>query len=219
MNSTGLISKIFTKIAEAQRPERFTTDYLANVLGYGSGSARPIIPLLKRLNFLQADGTPTQLYARFRNPSERAPAMLEALKIAYADLYTRSEYTHFLPKEKLRDLVVEVTGLERDSSVVTAIVGTVLALKAVGNINETTKTGAAHEEPQQTVLPQAPGAAPLTGAVPPAPFEHPSFGSRRTGEEGGMNLSYTINLNLPPSPDPEVFNATFKALKEHLLGR
>jgi hypothetical protein len=100
MNSTGLISKIFTKIAEAQRPERFTTDYLANVLGYGSGSARPIIPLLKRLNFLQADGTPTQLYARFRNPSERAPAMLEALKVAYADLYTRSEYTHFLPKEK-----------------------------------------------------------------------------------------------------------------------
>jgi hypothetical protein len=38
-------------------------------------------------------------------------------------------------------------------------------------------------------------------------------------EEVGMNLSYTINLNLPPSPDPEVFNAIFKALKEHLLGK
>jgi hypothetical protein len=80
MNSTGLISKILAKIAEAQKPDRCTTDYLTNVLGYGSGSARPIIPLLKRLNFLQADGTPTQLYARFRNPSERGPAMLEALK-------------------------------------------------------------------------------------------------------------------------------------------
>src|SRR5438270_9804161 len=74
MNSTGLISKIFDKIAEAQKPERFTTDYLGSVLGYSSGSARPIIPLLKRLNFLQADGTPTQLYTRFRNPSERGPA-------------------------------------------------------------------------------------------------------------------------------------------------
>jgi hypothetical protein len=34
-----------------------------------------------------------------------------------------------------------------------------------------------------------------------------------------MNLSYTINLNLPPSTDPEVFNAIFRALREHLLGR
>jgi len=29
MNCTGLISKIFDKIGEAQKPERFTTDYLA----------------------------------------------------------------------------------------------------------------------------------------------------------------------------------------------
>jgi hypothetical protein len=52
MNATGLITKIFGRIAEAQKPERFTTDYLTTVIGYGSGSARPIIPLLKRLGFL-----------------------------------------------------------------------------------------------------------------------------------------------------------------------
>lgn len=113
MNSTGLISKIFAKIAEAQKPDRFTTDYLENVIGYGSGSARPVIPLLKRLNFLQSDGTPTQLYTRFRNPSERASAMLEGLKAAYPEVYARSEYAHALTKEKVRDLVVEVTGLAR----------------------------------------------------------------------------------------------------------
>jgi len=32
-----------------------------------------------------------------------------------------------------------------------------------------------------------------------------------------INLSYTINLNLPPTTDVEVFNAIFKSLKEHLL--
>ena len=38
---------------------------------------------------------------------------------------------------------------------------------------------------------------------------------KQTGE--GINLSYTINLNLPPTTDVEVFNAIFKSLKQHLL--
>jgi hypothetical protein len=210
MNSTGLISKIFEKISDAQKPERFTTDYLASVLGYGSGSARPIIPLLKRLNFLQADGTPTQLYTRFRNPSERGPAILEALKAGYPELYARNEYAHVLSKDKLRDLVVEVTGLERDNQIVAYVVSTFQAVKAAGGVNENTRIGA---EPTGNGL-----ESPLP-VNPPAPFERPDFGVHRNGQEIGMNLSYTINLNLPPSTDPEVFNAIFKALKEHLLGR
>lgn len=210
MNSTGLISKIFDKIAEAQKPERFTTDYLASVLGYGSGSARPIIPLLKRINFLQADGTPTQVYTRFRNPSERGPAMLEALKAGYPELYAHNEYAHLLSKERLRDLVVEVTGLERDNQIVAYVVSTFQAMKAAGNVNESTRLGTS---------PATSGAESPPPVSPPAPFERTDFGVHRGGQEIGMNLSYTINLNLPPSPDPEVFNAIFKALKEHLLGK
>ena len=33
----------------------------------------------------------------------------------------------------------------------------------------------------------------------------------------GLNLSYTINLNLPATSDQAVFNAIFRSLKEHLL--
>ena len=33
----------------------------------------------------------------------------------------------------------------------------------------------------------------------------------------GLNLSYTINLNLPATADQAVFNAIFRSLKEHLL--
>ena len=42
MNSTGLISKIFEK--QAKVPPRYTQDFQATVLGYGSGSAKPFIP-------------------------------------------------------------------------------------------------------------------------------------------------------------------------------
>lgn len=33
----------------------------------------------------------------------------------------------------------------------------------------------------------------------------------------GINLSYTINLNLPATKDIDVFNAIFKSLKQHIL--
>ena len=33
----------------------------------------------------------------------------------------------------------------------------------------------------------------------------------------GFNVSYTINLNLPETTNPDVFNAIFKSLKENLL--
>ena len=59
INSTGLIGKIFEKIKQAKVPSRYTQDFQASVLGFGSGSARAFIPFLKRLNFIQSDGTPT----------------------------------------------------------------------------------------------------------------------------------------------------------------
>ena len=69
INSTGLIAKIFEKIQQAKVPPRYTLDFQATVLGYGSGSARHFIPFLKRLGFIQSDGTPTDLYTRFRTIS------------------------------------------------------------------------------------------------------------------------------------------------------
>jgi Family of unknown function (DUF5343) len=83
LNATGLVTKILDKIIEASQPERFTQDFLATKLGYPSGSARPIIPLLKRLGFIASDGTPTPLYGRFRNPENRGAAMNQALRAAY----------------------------------------------------------------------------------------------------------------------------------------
>jgi hypothetical protein len=48
------------------------------------------------------------------------------------------------------------------------------------------------------------------------PAEVPEF--RQVATNGsGLNLSYTINLNLPETSDVEVFNAIFRSLKENLL--
>jgi len=94
MVSTGLIPKIFEKIQNARRPERFTQDFLETKLGHGGGSARPIIPLLKRMGFLGSDGVPTSLYDQFRNTETQGFAVAEGMRNAFGELFDRNEYVY-----------------------------------------------------------------------------------------------------------------------------
>jgi hypothetical protein len=59
MNAYGNVPEILDTIKEAKTPDRFITDFLGTNLGFTGGSARPFIPLAKRLGQLGGDGTPT----------------------------------------------------------------------------------------------------------------------------------------------------------------
>jgi hypothetical protein len=80
LNIPGSIPKILSKITEAKRPERFTQDYLETILGFRGGNYRAIIPLLKRMEFLNADGSPTTLYDQYSNDGTRAQALASGME-------------------------------------------------------------------------------------------------------------------------------------------
>jgi len=79
----GSIKRILEKIKDAKTPDRFTTDFLDTKLGFHGGNYRQFIPLAKKLSLLNSDGTPTQLYKAFRNPSTSKPAIASAMKVGY----------------------------------------------------------------------------------------------------------------------------------------
>jgi hypothetical protein len=195
----GTFTKLLDKIKTAATPERFTQDFLASKLGMRGGTANSMIPLLKKVGFLSSDGTPTEMYRRFRNPSQSSRAAADALRHGYKTLFEMNESAHELDDKELRGLVVQATGLEQDARVVGAITGTFKALKKYA---ESGGEEAPHEEKSsQEIVATGADHAPKTG-----------------GERGvGMNLSYTINLNLPATSDVKVFDAIFRSLREHLL--
>jgi hypothetical protein len=193
LQAHGNITKTLNKIIEAQTPERFTQEYLGTKLGLTGGSATPVIPFLKRTGFLNSDGTPTQLYQRFRNPSQRGAAAAEAMRKGYARLYQSNECAHELDDKNLTGLILQVAGLDQSSSIPRAVVGSFNALKAFANFDAAPDT-AANEQPESENPPTSAGQL-----IP------------------GVNLGYTINLHLPPTSDVAVFNAIFKSLREHLL--
>lgn len=209
INSTGLIQKIFEKIQQAQEPERYTQDFQGTVLGYGSGSARAFIPFLKRMGFLESDGKPTNLYRKFRNADTAGWAMAQAIRHGYKALYQRNEYAHDLTDDKLKNLVVEITGKAKSAGSVAAIAGSFKACKNFAEFSQTVElkqeedSSGAESPANETSSYEKP-----IGLLPPF---------ARQGQQVGMSFGYTINLNLPDTDDPKVFNAIFSALKETLL--
>ncbi|KIC56946.1 DUF5343 domain-containing protein [Microbacterium hominis] len=206
MQSTGLVGKILDAIKSAKTPDRFSQDFLGTVLGFPSGSAKPFISLGKRLSLINSDGTPSDLYKRFRGSvDESKVAMAEAIRTGYAPLYKRNEFADQLDKKKLEGLVKEVTGAEEGSSTLRAIVGTFEALKPYADFTASGTTGGSAEPPDNSAQNGA-DAAPARGGL----HDH-------SGGGAAVRFGYTININLPNTSDIAVFNSIFKALKDHLL--
>jgi hypothetical protein len=194
INAYGNVTKVLEKIQGAATPDRFSVDFLADTIGMKGGSARPVIPYLKRTGFLGADGTPTPLYKSFRNQAESGAAAARALRIGYAPLFQMAEAAHTLDDAKLTGLILQATGLESNSKTVGAILGSFKALKAFADPNPS-------DSPEQ----------------PPSVEDDDRPSADSGGLPSGLSLGYTINLHLPATSDVAVFNAIFRSPREHLL--
>ena len=203
VTAPGNIEKALQGIRKAATPSRVSQDFVKTILKIPGGSGDQMTSYLKKLGFANPDGTPSEIYTRFRNLATSGSAAAEALKVAYAPLYKRNEYMHELSDEKLRGLIIEETGHEADSSIAKFVFA---SIKAVKKFAEWGKGGTEvkhekHPPPVMTVPPDSSQAG------------HPDGQPSKLG----LNLSYTINLNLPATSDIAVFNAIFKSLKENLL--
>jgi hypothetical protein len=195
----GTAPKALEKIKAAATPDRFTTDFVNTVLGFKGGTGAALSPFFKRMGFVASDGTPTDIYKRFRNPASSKQAAAEAFKIGYRALYERNEYIHKATDEDLKGAIVEVTGREADSQVVNLIFSTIKVLKPFCEFD-----GKGTAAPQASRKVEEPTPSEMREAV-------------KDGKGVGLNLAYSINLHLPASDDIKVFDAIFKSLKENLL--
>ncbi|MBS7557671.1 DUF5343 domain-containing protein [Pseudomonas sp. RC4D1] len=208
--SVGTLINMLEKIKSASVPERVTQDFVSTKLAMKGGTAAACIPFLKKMGFVASDGTPTDSYKEFRNPKKSRIAVGKAFKKLYQKLYEMNEYVHDASDQEILGLIVECTGGEKDSSATKATLTTLNALRKISDFDiESDDAIEAIESTNGRAIPiESTQPTPSQFQIPP---QH-SSGSK------GINLAYTINLNLPATKDIEVFNAIFKSLKEHILG-
>jgi hypothetical protein len=197
LSSPGTIDTAFKKMKEAATPPRVTNDFVTAVLQLKGGTGAIIPPFLKKLGFLNTDGTPTALYDRFRNDTTSKAAVAEAMRTGYKPLFQANEYAFKLNDADLKGLILQVTGLEKDNRVAQLIQQTWKRLMAHASFEAA------------AILPLEPKVKKAAG--------QPEEEKPKTRTDSGLRLSYTINLNLPATTNPEVFAAIFRSLREHLL--
>lgn len=203
MAAAGAIAKILEKIKEAATPESFSGDFLSTKLGFKGGNYLTFVSWAKKCGLLNSDGSPTLLYKQFRNPSTSGQSLATALKNGYSELYSRNEFCHELDKKNFKGLVMEATGEAHDSAKVDRIVSTFFNAKELADFESSVSEAkeSSKETEKQNVSEFAIG-------IPKE--RHPSG-------KVNLGLNYTINLVLPKTDDPAIYNAIFKSLKENLL--
>jgi hypothetical protein len=201
VTSPGNIVKALTGIKAATVPDRVSQDFVKTILKIPGGSGDQMTAFLKKLGLTNPDGSPNETYRKFRNPTSSGSAIALAIHTAYAPLYVRNEFMHELSDADLVGLIVEETGEAHDSNTVKLTANCIKHLKQFANFNSKVE----HDVPA-TVKPDE---ALREGSE--------ESRERPSSKAFGINLGYTINLNLPATADPNVFDAIFKSLKEHLL--
>lgn len=199
INSTGTLPKILNKIIEASVPESFNADFLGTKLGFPGGNQRTFIRWAKQCSFINQDGTPTQIYKNFRNPDTRGIAMASALRNGYKELFTRNAYAQDLSIKDLTQLVSEITGNPHDNATVKLIVRSFSNAKEFADFEAITTQVGTKPIKQKDTKPELSS----TSSIPKDSIR--------------LGLNYTINLVLPKTDDPAIFDAIFKSLKENLL--
>lgn len=208
-NSVGTLENMLNKIKTASVPERFTQDFVSTKLAMKGGAAKGVIPFLKKMGFVAGDGTPSELYKEFRNPNKSRLAVGKSFRDLYQRLYDMNEYVHDANDDEVMGLIVECTGGEKNSQVSKYTLATFNLLRKLADFDEAIEEEQSDVKKQDTSL--------LSGNFPiKLPEKTHEYTSQHQNSKS-LNLSYTINLNLPATKDVEVFNAIFKSLKEHLL--
>jgi hypothetical protein len=200
MTSPGNIDRALTGIKNAAVPARVSQDFVKTILKVPGGSGDQMTSFLRKLGLANSDGSPTDLYKKFRNPASSGQAIATAIRGAYAPLYIRNEFMHELNEDQLLGLIVEETGDAHDSNPVKLILRCIKHLKAFADFSVAAK-------PDVKEIAEV--------------RKQPAFTPERPADEAkkgiGFNLGYTINLNLPATSDAAVFDAIFRSLRQNLL--
>jgi len=198
VTATGNVERALVGIKAAATPNKVTQDFVKTILKIPGGSGDQMNSLLKKIGFVNPDGTPSEIYKRFRNDTTTGPAAAEALRAGYGPLFRRNEFWPAMADKELRGLIIEESGQDASAPVVTLILNTIKGIKKFASFD---KQGV-DAKPQ--VLQEAQPSSPALPLLPQA-------------QSLGLNVGYTINLNLPATSDIAVFNAIFRSLKENLL--
>ena len=202
------IGKLLEEIKKAAVPPRFSQEFLTG-LGFTSSNDRLLIPVLKGVGFLDQSGVPTEVYKEYRDPTKSRKILGRQIRTAYSGLFELNTEAQGLSGAELKGKISSLTS--QGENVVKNMAATFIALTAEADFADSiagpitdSVSGQTHRlRKSSTEMPEVDSPALPPSTVAPKP--------------SGIAFSHTLYINLPATRDVAVYDAIFKALKEHLM--
>lgn len=201
LTSTKNVKDILSSIQQAQAPKQFTVRFLEG-LGYKSTADRLMIGMLKALDFLTSNGTPTPRYFEFLDQTQSGRVLADAMRQAYSDLFELNVNAHNWTREEVKNKLKTLTQGQFSDDVLGKMASTFTAFAGVADFEAVEPAERPASEEEQ---PRA---------------EEEGGGPEERVPRKGLTLGglvYNIQIQLPESRDPAVYDALFRSLKTHLF--
>jgi Family of unknown function (DUF5343) len=216
--TTKNLEAFFNSLQSAKAPERFTTKFLTQ-LDLTSSNDRLFIGLLKGLGFIDEGGVPTKRYFEFLDQTQAPRILAEALRDAYSDLFAINKNAQALTVDEVKNKLRTLTLGQKSDKVVSLMANTFKALVDLADwespsVERVAATHAGTTEPPPPAAPATTG-PPIQPATTTQPAPTPLPPSQDSSRQP-LQLHYDIQIHLPESRDPAVFDAIFQALRKHL---
>ncbi len=215
LTSTKNLEAFFRAIQAGQAPDRFTLRFLES-LEFKSSSDRLLIPLLKSLRFIDDNGVPTQRYFDYLDQTQGAVVLAEAIQDAYSDIFRINRKAYQMSKPDVQNKFKTLTQGKPSDAVLDKMAMTFLKLCSLADFENAGRGAAEPEKAQEGTKHKAVEAEDVGKAE--RPLKEAERDMKATSRVRLDHLAYNIQIVLPESRDPAVFDAIFRSLKEHLLG-
>ena len=206
--TTKNLEAFLNSLITAKAPEAFTQKFLES-LEFKSSNDRLYIGLLKGLGFLDANAVPTERYFKFLDQSQSKQVLAEAIQEAYGDLFAVNKKANELTQKEVKNKLRTLTQGKISDKVLHLMANTFKALVDYAEWDKATKKP---EDKKEQGAEKKIGSA--GKIVPPnEEIEEDDFSVKLPKTQ----LHYNIQIHLPESRDPAVYDALFKSLKKHLF--
>lgn len=206
--TTKNLVPFFNSLITAKAPGSFTQKFLES-LEFKSTNDRLYIGLLKGLGFLDENAVPTERYYKFLDQSQSKQVLAEAVKESYGDLFAVNVKANELTVQEVKNKLRTLTQGKNSDKVLALMANTFKALVDYAEWSTSTKKG---EEKKEKTAEQKTEPAKETPLLQEE-IEEEGIG----GKLHKAQLHYNIQIHLPESRDPAVYDALFKSLKKHLF--
>lgn len=195
------IDRFLTVISSAGVPAKVDTNYLKSV-GFKSGNDTALIKIFKTLGFLDGSGVPTDRWRSYKDSTKSKKVLGEAVKAAYSGVFGIYPDANRKDDEAIRNWIRTETG------------GSDLAVQRMLSTFKTLVGNADFEGLEE--LSHTGGVAQRTTSSNGQAVQTPVI-SAPIATKSGPIVNVNIELQIPPTNDPVIYENFFAAMKKYLL--